>query len=100
MSEIKVGDLVVVNKPASHGPCGLGLIFRVTNIRHPERGSSGRAWRCSFCGKSGIHQPGVGRPGGLVEGYRRTKGMPLWRLKRIPPLSELDDVKRDEEITA
>lgn len=87
MSEpIKVGDLVQIVRPTTC--CGdenaTGLVFVVQAISVTD-------WWCE-CGASGddcvhaMHQDGE-----CVE---------LSRLKRIPPLSELDDVKQDEEITA
>ncbi len=86
MSEpIKVGDLVVVVKPPR---CGceskvLGLIYRVESIRE----GNGRC-RCGC--PSG--------PGLLYRGPDNFPRLPAWRLKRIPPLAELEGVKTEEDI--
>lgn len=92
MSEpIKVGDLVMVVKPP---PCGctrtVGWIFTVQSF--------GR-WTgyCNSC-KSGYPISVMAESG--IPWVLNTYAFSLDRLKRIPPLSELDDVKQDEEITA
>lgn len=93
MSEpIKVGDLVVVVKP---GPCGcgqsesIGRIFRVGEIRPARNGCT----ECTRCGK-------LTRSGAvaLQTGERLVYG--LYRLRRIPPLAELDSIERKEETPA
>lgn len=84
---ISVGDLVVVVKPTlCCGQLGksFGAVFRVSHIR--ERTYS----RCAHCGSSAITL--------LADGWRAA--ISLYRLKRIPPLSELEGEKRDEEIPA
>jgi hypothetical protein len=87
MSEpIKTGDLVQIVRPTRCG-CGksIGLIFQVSAV---ESHSS----YCDTCkAQLGTEIVALG-----LHHY----GMPLWRLKRIPPLSELEGEKRDEEITA
>ena len=84
MSEIKAGDLVVLVKPTHC--CGydknLGLIFRVHSLV--------RGTKCA-CGDFNNVDCAT------IDGWWRAE---LSRLKRIPPLSELDDVKRDETIEA
>lgn len=87
MSEpIKVGDLVMIIR--GNKCCGrtdsLGVTFQVTEIRHHEG-------ICKYC---------CAHNSGLVADSVRPTVTYLYKLKRIPPLSELDDVKRDEEITA
>lgn len=89
MSEpIKVGDLVVVVGP---GPCcnplfSIGRVFQVFD----------EAFEWTYCGTCLKRLSDGERVLGDGAGcYYRPN-----RLKRIPPLSELDDVKRDEEITA
>jgi hypothetical protein len=92
MSEpIKVGDLVIVvgdikcrcNFPSRY----FGLVFRVSRIKRYFmtycqlcKGDVGEATLCFEDGED--------------------SGFATYRLKRIPPLEELDDVKQDEEITA
>ena len=87
MSEpIKVGDLVVVVKPT---PC-----CRDTSAigeHHTIIALVGGLGRCNFCG----HYETMLDAKVSVNTY-----FDLHRLKRIPPLSELEGEKRDEEITA
>lgn len=85
MSEpIKVGDLVMVVKwPHEHRQKYLGHIFPVQSIAAYVS--------CSQCGQLWV-EPTAETP--------THRGVPISWLKKIPPLSELDDVKRDEEITA
>lgn len=85
MSDIKVGDLVQVVR--GH-PCDLGNVGVVLDIH------TWPLWSCPKCGKyeSG---PFVG-----ATLHFPFSGAPLSWLKRIPPLSELEGEKRDEEITA
>ena len=104
MSEpIKVGDLVMVVRGHS---CAIELIggvpFTVESIE-PQIGGS---W-CNRCGERNIAPEslygatGVPKPRVKVMKAKFPKGaMPLEWLKKIPPIGELDDVKRDEEITA
>lgn len=88
MSEpIKAGDLVIVVKPKPC--CGKGMpgaIFRVTTV-------SGGPAHCMLCGHYYIDS---------LDAQDETDGawVEVNRLKRIPPLEELDDVKKNEEITA
>ena len=86
---IQVGDLVVIVKPPAGCRCveNLGVIFQVTAIRQ------GTNWRvCRNC-ESGSLGTGL-----VAEGFGRALG--LKRLKRTPPLSELESEKRYEEIAA
>ena len=84
---IKVGDLVVVGPPRCCGSTTTedGIIFHVTGLFENDDSN------CVFCQSRRSGFLAVGWRGGYVRANR---------LKRIPPLSELDDVKRDEEITA
>lgn len=91
MSEqIKAGDLVVIVKTTPCGCCpptSVGRIFRVIRVK-----GSGLS-RCTSCGF------GWKRDGAYAFA-EEGNGADVWRLKRIPPLRELDDVKREEEIHA
>lgn len=84
---ISVGDLVQVIRPTS---CGhdfyLGLTFRVERI-------TGTVSLCEICNMQFPYSPAAW-PEGRYLAFR------LGRLKRIPPLEELEGEKRDEEITA
>jgi hypothetical protein len=87
MSEpIKVGDLVMIVKPA---PCScsnsLGTIFRV--VRLVSRGG-----HCVGCGRARPHHERAIDPAGL--------GTETWRLKRIDPLTEPESVEKREEVPA
>ena len=87
MSQIKVGDLVMVisaDCPDSMR-CALGRIRTVNSIGQRSQIEC----KCNFCG----HQY---NPAGVasLEGF----GAPLSWLKRIPPLSELEGEKRDEDL--
>ena len=89
---IAVGDLVAVVrlKPCGHGQPG--FIFRVGQIRTTETGKHG----CITCGASpkenGLIAVAVGHS-------HDSLSIPLWRLKRIPPLDELEGVLAQNEIT-
>lgn len=90
MSEpIKVGDLVQVwrGKPCCGWYGRLGEIYVVIAFR--ITGDE----RCSQCGT-----PANGVTNAL--GWEHDAGYSLYRLKKIPPLNELDDVKREEEVNA
>lgn len=91
MSEpIKVGDLVMVIKPK---PCcgngRPGYIFTILEFRMADANSV-----CCHCDVpvTGIHATHAAMTGNL--------GVDIRRLKRIPPLSELEGEKRKEELTA
>ena len=100
MSEpIKVGDLVAVVKPGRARCCdgGLGAIFTVTSIGKPLRSNGGTGWSCSFCGRSGnFTAPDTDA---VAEGLEGVTGIPVRRLKRIPPLSELEGERTQEDIS-
>lgn len=89
MSEIKAGDLVVIVR----WPCcghRLGNVFRVESIL-----SEYQFFHCDNCGaREQFHEAIAwnGEPGGVAARLS-------W-LRRIPPLSELTDETRREEITA
>ena len=92
MSEpIKVGDLVrIVRDACPHdNGLGLGMIFSILAIE-PARNFGN--FRCACRITSGQLAYGdVGKGPGYY---------PVSCLRRIPPLSELDDVKQNEEIPA
>ena len=93
---IRVGDLVRIVK--NHGCVpgrpnrGFGFIFRV------ERMEPARAWHCTGCNTVDHDLDGQT----LLWGHISTGHgfYPMAWCRRIPPLEELDDVKRDEEVTA
>lgn len=62
----------------------LGVTFQVTDIRQ-------HAGLCRYC---------LAHNSGLVADSDRPTVTYLYKLKRIPPLTELEGEKRDEEITA
>ena len=82
---ISVGDLVQVVKPrvCCGDASGLGKVFKVGGFHTG-----------SFCMACGIVAVDVAE---IAGDFRSCE---ISRLKRIPPLEELDDLKRDEEITA
>jgi hypothetical protein len=84
---ISVGDLVVVvsDRICCHNPeANYGETFRVTRFRD----ATGEP--CEGCGDKSPQTNALG------EGHKR--GYDVRRLKRIPPLSELEGEKRDEKI--
>ncbi len=86
-SPISVGDLVAVVRPM---PCGcgdsIGWVYKVTKIAKQDHYTSG----CRFCGKD--YQVGL-------LAYREDGcGADLYRLKRIPPLGELEGQRTEEDI--
>lgn len=88
MSEpIKAGDLVYCAKTC----CEAQRVKHLGKIRRVLRVEPGDT-ECQHCGAAdtGLH------------GFSATSkhGSPVWWLRRIPPIEELDDVKQDEEITA
>lgn len=86
---IKVGDLVYIDRlmPCGHGV--IGFTFTVTKIRPVIAGGS----KCTVCGTV--------RRGFMVAERDDGTGRvcEISRLKRIPPLSELEGEKRDEKLT-
>jgi hypothetical protein len=103
MSErpIQVGDLVMVVRGHS---CVLDLLlgrpWRVTDIRK----QIGGGWVCGRCKTRDIAPEAMYGAAGHGISYRtpnsKPGGIPLQWLKRIPPLDELEGVKRDEEMVA
>lgn len=80
---ISAGDLVVVIKPLECcGAGSVGYIFRVHAMTN-ELGA------CCFCGTRDQPGPMAMRANGDI--------CQTWRLKRIPPLSELDGVRSQDE---
>lgn len=99
MSEpIQVGDLVYVKN--ANVCCGgaVGTIFKVTKLRPPKRQKAGH-WVCSWCGAEGFNDISSNTTT-VAEGFNGSRGMPITRLRRIPPFPELKDERHDEEITA
>lgn len=97
MSEpIKAGDLMIVvrENPCACGQArkALGEIFRVREVRMSH------GLRCAGCRKHAPREEIVATSGEM--NGKSAMVFELWRLKRIPPLGELGDVKQDEEITA
>lgn len=91
MSEraIQVGDLVMVAKPTiccGRSTAMQGHIFTVTSI-HPSKFSN----FCKFC-LGRVAEP-MDVSGGATE-------VSLARIKRIPPLSELEAERTDAGVTA
>ena len=89
---IKEGDLVQVVKPSEciGGDDGLGHIFQAGKI---ERGEN-IPGNCSYCGKPG-HVGGPGTWDGPVQ-ENGSYWWPLRRLRRIPPLSELEEIRTEQ----
>jgi hypothetical protein len=96
---ISAGDLVViVRTPQSHACVDLGRIFKVAKVRqNTSNVELGRVYRtrCQTCGFSRLAS--TTRTVTVTEDAAGTV-VGLWRLKRIPPLSELEGVKTDEPI--
>jgi hypothetical protein len=95
MSEpIKAGDLVVIYRPTTHG-CngGIGAFFKVAQIR-PRRSD---LIKCSWCGWHGDRRA-VGDGNLVADGMPGARGIGTYRLKRIPPLSELEGEKHEEDL--
>lgn len=87
MIAIKVGDSVMVVKPLGCCPSiTLGHVFTVTAISFKELP------KCTVCGT--IHQQ-------CAIAYRDNGGgYPLWRLRKLPPLSEPETAETTSEATA
>jgi hypothetical protein len=85
---IQVGDLVVVVRSSNciGGNDGVGHVFVVLRIKF------GAGLHCHYCGKN--H--------GFDENYAEDMDYwwPLRRLRRIPPLSDLESEQRKEELPA
>ena len=89
MSEpIKVGDLVVVTGVHCKPSLIYGRFLTVNCLFHSN-------WLCVDCLKASLPEPCANFA--EISGYY---ACPVCFLKRIPPLSELEGEKRDEEITA
>jgi hypothetical protein len=84
--DIKEGDLVMVVKPTRC--CGraiFGNTFTAGRIRMSTDPSG-----CGWCGADNAATMITEWPDGKV--------IPLWRLKKIPPLSELEGKEREREL--
>jgi len=86
---IEVGDLVVVVKPTECG-CdhSVGLVYRVARVDLSVPGGVA----CMHCGTPWSRRLLAFHDGGA--------GAEPYRLKRIPPLSELESEKNKEELHA
>lgn len=89
MSEqISIGDLVMVVRECCHVDSCLGEVYIVLDI---TTGSD-----CTECGAADD------LPAAILEAETEDFygfGLPLSYLKKIPPLGELRDLKRDEKLT-
>ena len=83
MSDIKVGDLVIVVKPriCCGEPTALGAVFKVTSFRL----SSGH---CKYCKTRII---------GATQAVGWNKPIRIERLRRIDPLSDPEAIEREME---
>lgn len=105
---ISVGDLVqVVRGHSCLMEVRLGAIFVVDGFTPALNGG----WTCGRCGERDIASHDAYGATGLGAAPVKVdlpfahltngrKSIPVSWLKRIPPIEELDDVTRDEEITA
>lgn len=86
---IQVGDLVVIVKesPCCASTNSLGIIFRVKAIRPRGVGS-----RCNGCKATRPAETAV------AESYSDHFVTDIDRLRRIPPLSELEGERTDEKL--
>jgi hypothetical protein len=86
---IEAGDLVMVVKLkpcCGGGKLGYPFIVRTVRMSTPTI-------RCELCG--------AGNPGEMIAEYEEPYGLrvvALWRLKKIPPLSELEGKEREREL--
>ena len=89
---IQVGDLAMIVRPTrcSCHQQALGRIIKVVAIE----GGVSQLWRCSVCGMSYKKLPGEGQYAIDEDGKHRG----LYRLKRIPPLSELEGQRTKEDM--
>ena len=86
IDQIATGDLVVVVEPS---PCcgnlsSIGLVFKVQGVNSEPS-------RCIFCGFVSSYRVAVKESGIVCK---------ISRLKKIPPLSELETIEIKEEIPA
>jgi hypothetical protein len=88
MSAIRAGDLVVVVGTNCKCDCDFGLILEVESV-------SIAATICEVCGR-GLYKG----PHATVSNGNRTAERPLNTLKKIDPLSELEEQKTSDEVPA
>ncbi len=95
---IGVGDLVQVVFPPRNHECNcLGAVFKVTRIRkNTDRIKLGKVYKtlCRWCGYTG--SASTTKTILVAEGGKSV--VALSRLKRIPPLSELEGVRTEETL--
>ena len=86
MSDIKVGDLVMVVRAAMccNSPKHIGRIYTVSGFYH--------GCKCQQCGQN------AWTPSALING--KWSAFPLNELKRIDPLPESESVDEKDEVTA
>jgi hypothetical protein len=83
---IEAGDLVMVVKPTiCCGRAKFGATFTAGPIRMSTDPSG-----CGWCRAA--------NPATMITELPDGKVIPLWRLKRIPPLSELEGKEREREL--
>lgn len=86
MSHLSVGDLaILVRSCCKKTSAGIGKIGTIQFVKEME----------TLCRGCNTHHKGL-----HAALHARAVGGPIHWAKRIPPLEELDDVKKDEEITA
>lgn len=96
---ISVGDLVRVIRGNTCCGAFLGYHFSVTDIHVSEQWSIPRT-KCSQCGVIRPKLTSDLGPRALAFGCPGAKGFDLNRLKRVPPLGELESEKREESVNA
>ena len=87
---IRVGDLVYVKSPNRCCGAHVGKTFRVLDIKN----NNSSRWLCRVCSAGGELSAG-----GIICAFGfdndPSLSMPLGRLKRIPPLDELEGVRTE-----
>ena len=95
---ISVGDLVMVVRGHScHMSQWGGVPFRVEGFVSP----TGGGWTCGLCKARDVatnERAALGLPGSYVSGIDARRAMPLSWLRRIPPLSELEGQRTQEDM--
>jgi hypothetical protein len=89
---ISVGDLVQIVRWGGCCDGRIGQIFQVAKIGHYELGGY-----CAVCWTASVIPPGIPFRYALATSGS-TKGTPMQWLKRIPPLSELEGQRTEEDL--